>query len=306
MNPPPPESPPAISVVIASVNGLPSIAECLDCLVQQEGNIGYEVLVMDRCDEKTRQEIRRRFLQPEIELVEVPGRPSIPKLRAMGIARARGQLIAILEDHCNVPLGWFRAIIRLHEAGYEVMSGPVENAAVDRIVDWAVFFCEYARFMAPIPGGTVDEIAGNCAIYSRQVLDRVGPELREEVWEPFLHARMKELQIPFYCDPALTVAHKKEFGFWYFLSQRYHYSRSFAGMRMRTAPFWKRMAYAGGCVLLPAILFGRMTKTVFEKGRHRLKFLFAAPVIAVFLISWAWGEAVGALFGTGDSLARVE
>ena len=102
MNPPPPESPPAISVVIASVNGLPSIAECLDCLVQQEGNIGYEVLVMDRCDEKTRQEIRRRFLQPEIELVEVPGRPSIPKLRAMGIARARGQLIAILEDHCNV------------------------------------------------------------------------------------------------------------------------------------------------------------------------------------------------------------
>ena len=70
MNPPPPESPPAISVVIASVNGLPSIAECLDCLVQQEGNIGYEVLVMDRCDEKTRQEIRRRFLQPEIELVE--------------------------------------------------------------------------------------------------------------------------------------------------------------------------------------------------------------------------------------------
>ena len=160
--------------------------------------------------------------------------------------------------------------------------------------------------MPPIPAGTVDEIAGNCAIYSREVLDRVGPELREEVWEPFLHSRMKELQIPFYCDPALTVGHKKEFGFWYFLSQRYHYSRSFAGMRMRTAPFWKRMAYAGGCVLLPAILFGRMTKTVFEKSRHRLKFLFAAPVIAVFLISWAWGEAIGALFGIGDSLARVE
>src|SRR5204863_94254 len=112
MNPPPPESQPAISVVIASVNGLPSIAECLDCLSQQEGNIGYEVLVMDRCDAKTRQEIRRRFPQPEVHLVEEAGHPSIPKLRALGIAQARGQLIAILEDHCNVPPAWFRTIIR--------------------------------------------------------------------------------------------------------------------------------------------------------------------------------------------------
>jgi GT2 family glycosyltransferase len=306
MNPSPAESSPAISVVIASVNGLPSITECLDCLSRQDGNIGYEVLVMDRCDAKTRQEVRRRFPQPEIQLTEVAGHPSIPKLRAMGIAQARGQLIAILEDHCNVPQGWFRAIVRSHEAGHEVMSGPVENAAVDRIVDWAVFFCEYTRFMPPIPRGTVDEIAGNCAIYSREVLERIGPELREEVWEPFLHARMRELGIPFYCDPALTVAHKKEFGFWYFISQRYHYSRSFAGMRMKAAPFWKRLAYSGGSVLLPALLFGRMTKTVFGKRRHRLRFLFAAPVIAVFLISWAWGEAVGALLGPGDSLARVE
>src|SRR5256885_9988172 len=175
MNPPPAESSPTISVVIASVNGLPSIVECLDCLSQQEGNIGYEVLVMDRCDAKTRQEIRRRFLQPEIELVEVPGRPSIPKLRAMGIARARGQLIAILEDHCNVPLGWFRGIIRSHEAGYKVMSGPVENAAVNRIVDWAVYFCEYARFMPPISAVVVGEIGGDFEDYTQVAGCFVGP-----------------------------------------------------------------------------------------------------------------------------------
>ena len=306
MNPPQAESPPVISVVIASVNGLPSIAECLDHLARQDGEISHEVLVMDRCDAKTRQEIRRRFPQPEIELIAVQGHPSIPKLRAMGIARARGKLIAILEDHCNVPEGWFRTITRSHEAGHEVMSGPVENGAVDRIVDWAVFFCEYARFMPPMPRGTVDEIAGNCAIYARDVLDRIGPELQDELWEPFLHARIREMGIPFYSDLGLTVVHKKEFGFGYFISQRYHYSRSFAGMRMRAAPIWKRMAYAACCVLLPALLFGRITKTVFKKGRHRLKFLFAAPVIAVFLISWAWGEAVGALCGPGNSLARVE
>ncbi len=301
-----PENPPSISVVIASVNGLPSITECLDCLSHQEGNIGYEVLVMDRCGEKTCQEIRRLFPQREIELIEVPQHPSIPKLRALGIARARGELIAILEDHCNVPPDWFDAIIRAHKAGHDVMSGAVENGAVDRVVDWAVYFCEYARFMPPLPRGVTSEIAGNCAIYSREVLDRIGSELREEVWESFLHARLKEMGVLFYCDPGLTVVHKKEFGFGYFISQRYHYSRSFAGMRMRGASFWKRVAYSIGTVMLPAVLFGRMIKAVFGKRRHRLRFLLTTPVLAFFLISWAWGEAVGALFGPGDSLARVE
>src|SRR5256885_16122188 len=99
MNPPRPEDSPATSVVIASVNGLPSIAECLDCLSQQEGSIDYEVLVMDRCDAKTRRESRRRFPQPERHLIEEAAYPSIPKLRAMGIAQAQRQLISRLEDH---------------------------------------------------------------------------------------------------------------------------------------------------------------------------------------------------------------
>ena len=104
---------PLISVVIASVNGPPAIHECLDALTRQEGEIAYEVLVVDRCGEATRDEIQRRFTQPEIRLVAVEGFPSIPKLRAIGIAAAKGRLIAILEDHCNVPPQWFEAIARL-------------------------------------------------------------------------------------------------------------------------------------------------------------------------------------------------
>lgn len=301
------ETAPLISVVIASVNGFPSIGECLDHLVLQEGDIAHEILVIDRCDAKTRDEIRRRFPQPEVELIEGASSFSIPKLRAIGISRARGHLIAILEDHCNVPPHWFRAIVRLHDAGHEVMSGAVENGAIDRIVDWAVFFCEYSRFMPPVPRGNTDEIAGNSAIYSRAVLDRIGPELREEMWEPFLHQRLRDLAIPFYCDPELTVVHKKRFGFGYFMSQRYHYSRSFAGMRMRSAAIWERVAYAAAAIaLLPLLLFVRIAKTIWRKGRHRVEFILAAPVIAIFLIGWAWGEAVGALFGPGESLARVE
>ena len=298
--------PPLVSVIIASVNGLPSIVECLAALVNQKAGVPYEVLVLDCCDQRTRDEIRRLFPQPEVRLIPMEERLSIPKLRALGMTRARGRMIAILEDHCNVGPDWFRGIERAHAAGHEAIGGPVENGAVDRLTDWAAFFCEYVRFMPPLAPGVVSEIAGSSAVYDRRLLDRLGPELQEEVWEYFLHQRIRELSVPFYCDPDLAVSHKKEFGFGYFMSQRYHYSRSFAGMRLKAAPAWKRVGYAGATVILPPLLLWRMATTVWRKGRHGKTFLQATPILAIFLVSYAWGEAVGALLGPGDSLARVE
>ncbi len=297
---------PLISVVIASVNGMPSIGECLEALTKQQSDIRYEVLVVDRCGEKTRDEILRRFSQPEIRLIPVEGCESIPKLRALGMSTAHGRLIAILEDHCNVPPGWFEAIARAHQAGYQAIGSGVENGSVERLIDWAVFFCEYSRFMPPVASGVVPEIPGNCAVYDRLVLERLGPEFRKEVWESFLHQRLKEQGIAFFCDPAMTVSHKKEFGFGYFMSQRYHYSRSFAAMRMRAVPLSRRLAYACATPALPFLLLWRMATTVWRKQRRRKEFLLATPIIGMFLASWAWGEAVGALLGPGDSLARVE
>lgn len=297
---------PLVSVVIASVNGPPSILECLEALTAQETDVPFEVLVVDRCGEAVRRELRERFPQSKITVVpEAPGK-SIPRLRAIGTARARGRLIAILEDHCMVPPGWIEAIRDLHESGCLVMGGPVENGAVDRVIDWAVFFCEYASFMPPLPEGETGSVAGSSAIYDREAFEAVGAESMDEVWEFFIHGRMKELGITFHSDPRLQVLHKKEFGFRYFMSQRYHYSRSFAGMRMEDEPTWKRLAYAAATPLLPPLILWRIARTVLPKRRRRKEFLLAIPHLSIFMASYAWGETVGALLGPGDSLRRVE
>lgn len=301
---PGPEDHPLLSVVVPSVNGLPAVAECLACLMAQEGGIAAEVVVVDRCGEAVRGAIRDRF--PSVQIVPVEASSSIPAMRGLGIARARGRVVAIIEDHCMAAPGWSRAIARSIEAGHEAVGGPVENGCTERTVDWAVFFCEYARFMGPAPRGVVDEIAGNNGAYSRRVLDRLGPELGAEVWESFLHARMRELGVAFHSEPEMLVSHKKSFGFGYFLSQRYHYSRSFAGMRLRGAPWWKRLGYAGAATLLPGLLLGRIAAVVLRKGRHLGPFLRGLPSLGVFLVGWAVGEGVGALLGPGRSLQRVE
>jgi hypothetical protein len=215
-------------------------------------------------------------------------------------------MIAVLEDHCNVEPGWLEAIARQCRAGALVIGGAVENGSVERTVDWAAFFCEYARFMPPVPRGVVREITGNNSVYDRAVLARLGPEAGAEVWESFLHERMRVLGIPFQSDPDLAVIHKKSFGYLHFLAQRYHYSRSFAGLRLKGSPWWKRLGYACATPLLPPLLMGRLAGAVARKRRHGARFVQASPVLATFLLSWAWGEAVGALLGPGRSLARVE
>jgi GT2 family glycosyltransferase len=295
-----------ISVVIASVSGMPEIGECLSALTSQEGNFPYELLVLDRCGDETRAKIRQRFVQSEVRLLPVDGCPSIPRLRAIGMAAAEGRVIAILEDHCNVPPGWFEAIARAHAEGHQVIGGGVENGATDRLIDWAVFFCEYARFMPPVSAGITSEIPGNCAVYDRALLQLFGTELKDEVWEFFLHRRLQEEGIEFFCDPDMTVSHKKSFRFWYFMSQRYYYSRSFAAMRMVGEPLLHRIVYACTTPALPFLLFARMAKCIWRKRRRQKEFIGAIPIILPFLMSWAWGEAVGALFGAGGSLERVE
>ena len=104
-------------------------------------------------------------------------------------------MIAILADHCNVCCGWIRGLVRHHELGHEAVGGAVENGATERLTDWAVYFCEYAQFMLPIPQGPVDNITGNNSAYSLRLLQRLKDEDDLAVWEGFLHHRMKLLDV---------------------------------------------------------------------------------------------------------------
>lgn len=296
---------PLVSVVIASVNGGNSIECCLQALHSGSRGIPFEVVVVDCCDAVTRATIRR-FPSRSVRLVEVEGRPSIPRLRAIGMAAAHGKMIAILEDHCNVGPDWFAAVERAWQAGHGAVGGVIENGATERLIDWAIFFCEYARFMPPVQGGKSTEITGNNSLYRRELLEHLETTLDEDVWEFFLHRRLQEMGVDFWIDPHLIVTHEKVFGFFSFVAQRYHYSRSFAGMRLEDASKTHRLAYACATPLLFPLLFWRITRTVWRKGRFRSTLLRSVPLILTFLVPWVWGEAVGALFGPGDSSSKVE
>lgn len=297
-------STPQISVVIANVNGLPSIAECLEALYHQEGEVTSEVIVANCCSDGSVEHIREHY--PEVVLVEFDERLGIPELRAIGVERAKGAFIAVIEDHCIVRPNWFREIERAMGEGYDVVGGPIENGAADRLVDRAVFLTEYSDMMLPMEGGEAAGVAGNNVAYRREVFDAVGAATLRNDWEYFVQQEMRDGGARFLRVPSMVLDHKKEFGFLYFLSQRFHYSRSFAGMRRRRVPAAKRLVYAFGSPLLMPLMLYRIGTQVRKKGREQGTFIAALPMLVPFMASYAAGEFVGYLFGPGHSLERVE
>ena len=293
-------SAPELSVVIASVNGMPYLGECLDSLERRAPEA--EVIVADWTDTETRRQVAKRW--PQVRLLSFEEPMAVPELRAAGIAAATAPHVAVIEDHCVVRDGWAQRLLDAHRSGHAVVGGPIRNGATRRIRDWAAFFCEYSEHMEPGPTGPVPSLVGMNVSYDRGAIRAMEELLREGRWETWLHPHLQSSGFELYSDGSARLDHVKDFGFREFVSQRYHYARSHAGMRNPELG-WKRIVYCVGSPALVPLLYARIARNVLGKRRNRKEFALATPLILLYIGIWAYGEAVGYAAGGGRSLLRV-
>jgi hypothetical protein len=293
---------PELTVVIASVNGWHVLKPTLDALDALPERDRLEVVVVETVGGETRERLHADH--PSVVVIESERLP-IPRLRYRGVQRARGNLVAILEDHARVDRGWASALFQAHRGPWGAVGGPVENGK-GGVVNWAVYFCEYAPYMAPVSEGEAADLPGNNIAYKRPHLLRHARVLDEGKWESWLNDRLRADGVPTASTNAMVVAHIKPFRLGYFLIQRFHFARSYAGMRRVDQSWAKRLVYGLGSVALPALLTARVARTVLAKRRRLGTFLAVSPLVVLFLTVGAVGEMVGYLVGPGGSLDRVE
>lgn len=292
-----------LSVVVPSVNGWSDLEGCLAALEAERTQVALEVLVADRIGESLRAKVRARF--PWVTLVEATPDVTIPDLRAMAFGRASGLSVAVIEDHVLVPPGWARQMLQAQARGEDVVGGAVENAATERVVDWAAFLCEYSHLLPPLPDGPSDWLTGNNTVYRRTLLERYRAVTEQGRWENHLHDRMRDDGVTLFCRPAIRVGHKKHYTVWEYLSQRYLYSRSYAGARVAGTGAARRFAYGLAALALPPLLFYRTVSRIWSKRVHRGELVKSLPLLGLFVTGWAAGEMVGAWFGPGNALSKV-
>ena len=292
-----------LAVVVPSVNGWSDLQGALTALYAQVGNATLEVIVVERVGDAVRRPLKQQF--PQATVIEVGKEVTIPQMRALAFNAAHADVVGVIEDHVIVPPHWAQRILAAHAAGAQVVGGAVENAATGRLVDWAAFLCEYSHCIVPPPNGAAPWLTGNNVTYRRALLERFSDLLREGRWEDALHNALKDAGIELISRDDICVGHKKHYSVAEYTSQRYLYSRAYAALRVNKAPWHKRLLYACASVALPPLIYWRVVSRVLQSGRHRTELLLSLPLLALFSVSWALGEAVGYWRGDGGALAKV-
>jgi glycosyltransferase involved in cell wall biosynthesis len=293
-----------LSVVIPSVNGLEILLECLTALQRQEaGAPSLEIIVIDRCGDHVRTALSSRM--PDLVVIPVAGNVSIPQMRAIGFQHARGAAIAVIEDHIIVPPEWASRMLQAISAGASAVGGSVYNAATETIVDWSAFFCEYSHLMAPEGGDDVERLTGNNVTYRRELSESYSVRAFKDQWEDEIHDALRRDGICLKCAPEIAVGHKMHCRMTEYISQRYWYSRARTGSASTHMTRSSRVFGFLKSLALPPVLFARVVGNVIGSRRHQLQLAASLPLLAVFVCTWAAGEAVGYAAGPGQSLAKI-
>ena len=153
-------------------------------------------------------------------------------------------------------------MVAAHAAGHSVVGGSIRNVRTRRAPGLGRLLLRVQRLH-----GACGRRCGRRPARNERLL-RPGRRLPRSTtccdegrWESWLHPRLQERGFELWCDPAIVLDHAKDFGFFEFVSQRYHYSRSYAGMRNAELGR-KRAVYALGSPLLVPLAYLRIARNV--------------------------------------------
>ena len=143
-----------VSVVIATYNRAPLLAECLDHLSRQHFAPGDEVIVVDNgSTDHTPAAVvqaRQKFRIPMRHLVErTPGKSNAIR---SGLSFARGDVIAFTDDDVQVDASWIDEVRSvMSDSGIALAGGPVAPRWETPPPEWLRTAVEsYSRLAAPL------------------------------------------------------------------------------------------------------------------------------------------------------------
>ncbi len=298
-----------LSVIVTVVEGPAALRRCLAALTSQREAPAMEVIVP--CDDS----------EPGVAgvVAEFPGVRHLPlgtlttsaplsghagqhelfdRRRAAGLAVAKGELIAILEDRGVPRPEWARAASDLHAAiPNSVIGGAVENG-VDRTLNWAVYFCDFGRYQLPIPEGPAAYATDVNICYKRAAIESTRDLWKDRYHETTVHWALERAGEALYLHPRMVVEQQREgLRLGTALRERSAWGRLFAYTRAREAGAVRRLAMAAASPLLPFLLLLRHGRIQWTKRRTFGKFLRAAPIVCLLLAAWSFGELKG--YATG-------
>ena len=288
---------PALSIVIAAWNGAPALRQCLASLQSQIAGEDCEVIVVSNFSKVGIEDLFDSF--PSLNMFCLPA-ATVPELRACGIEKAGGDIVALLEDHCTFDRHWFAQIKEAHKLPYSVIGGAVENAA-GMLLSWAVYFYDYGKYMLPDAGHVVTSLSGNNVSFKKPVLREVRDHYENGFYEASILEELQRRGYQLYLIPSAIVYHNKDYALKSAIADSYHHGRLFAARRVSGAPLAQRVFRGATSFLLPVLLPLRIAMRTLRKKRHVRQLAMSFPYLLVLMTAWSCGEFCGYAWSEGAS-----
>ncbi|MGH2396603.1 MAG: glycosyltransferase [bacterium] len=287
-------------MVVVILGGWKYLGRCLTALARQAGVSNVEIIVP--CDESLADTPSLRSEFPGVHFLRVQGRRTYAELRALGIQKTRGAIVALTEDHCAPDLDWCARILEAHAGPHAAVGGVLEKGP-DTVLNWAVYLCDFSRYMNPVTEGSAPYLTDCNLSYKRTALASIAPVWAHEFHETSVNWALQARGESLWLSPRIIVRQQRSLRFGAALRERYAFGRLFASTRVSAISSLKRVFYAGFSFMLPPLVLGRVASNVLRKRRCVAEFVRALPALMFLATAWAWGEFVGYLTGRpGTSL----
>jgi len=302
------DSTPELTVVVALVSGeVDRLRVCLTALEAQRFP-GLEILVPydDPVSDVT--SLSGEF--PLVEFIHAEGldtslarsgasREHHDSIRTVGLRRARGRVVAMLEDVGEADSGWCRGLLdaldRHPNAG--VVGGGM-GCKSKSLLNRAVCLSDFWRYQLPIPEMMSPFVSDANLAYRHEVLSSL-----QDVWENDFHetvvngALLERGHEIWLTSDAAVFQQRGRLRLKDVVRERVVWGRSYAGTRVDGISMSRRLIYAALCPLLPFVLASRVVRIAWQRGSFWSGCLPVMPIVFTLFLIWSYGEVLGYISG---------
>jgi hypothetical protein len=305
-----------LSVVVTIVDGGAALARCLGALVTQKGAPPMEVLVPFD-DSFPAEPFTARFvgftflalgaIRTVHPITSALGQHELfDRRRAAGLAAARGELVAILEDRGVPHEDWAAAFSRLHEQHADAVIGGAIESGSDRVLNRAVFFCDFGRFQRPFRPAQSRVASDVNVCYKRAALQSVKSSWNGRYHEPIVHNRLLRAGETIFLSPEPVVEQIRDhLRLGAVCKERLAWGRLYAEIRRRWLNWPARLVLIAASPLLPAVILFRILRERVTRRTALSEVLAAVPCVLLLVCCWSVGEGLGYLLSRGGRATPV-
>lgn len=218
---------------------------------------------------------------------------SPPELAAVVAGEARGDIVALTEDHCEPGPRWIATLAAALREGRAAAGGPIRIAPGVSSVGWALSYSDLFRYEGSLASGPVDALSVCNVAYRRADLEAIAPVWRGGFVEAAVHQALRHRGGVLWLEAEAEVRTRRETGLRAGIEERAAFGRLFGALRAATMSPPRVLLHAVLGPAVPLLLLARMARKAASSPALARSFLAALPPVTLFTLAWAWGEWIG-------------